>query len=185
MTERENEFENTGGNHPDQGGADAEAMQRTAAASPADRDPANPVTGPEGDATSAAPSQGTVTDAEREAEPVDGSAAPAADPTHEAVGIGVPDVPDHHGQDEGRDTLTASQSQRDLSGAQEQRLPAMAQNNASEVDKVAGIVAQTRNDLGTEPHDRIVEVLHQRLEQSGIQLPDDEVSELARQVSTG
>ncbi|MBD7956061.1 hypothetical protein H9651_00215 [Microbacterium sp. Sa4CUA7] len=61
----------------------------------------------------------------------------------------------------------------------------MAQNNASQVDKVSGIVAQTRNDVGTEPHDRIVEVLHQRLEQAGIQLPDDEVSELARQVSTG
>jgi len=186
MTERENEFENTGGNHPDQGGADAEAMKGTAAASPADRDPANPVTGPEGEEAAAAEARGNVSDAEREAEPVDGSAAPAADPTHEAVGIGVvPDVPDHHGQDEGRDTLTASQSQSDLSGAQEQRLPAMAQNNAPDVDKVAGIVAQTRSDVATEPHERIVEVLHQRLEQSGIHLPDDEISELARQVSTG
>ncbi|MFF2632986.1 hypothetical protein ACFVR6_08935 [Microbacterium sp. NPDC058021] len=171
--ERENEFDNTGGNYPDQGGADAAAMQETAAASPRETDPAD-----QADGTDSA------------AEPVDGSAPPAGPPSHEAVGVGVidgePMGADHHGQDEGRDTLTVSETQqRDLSDAQEQRLPAMSQNNAPEVDKVAGIVAQTRSDVATEPHERIVEVLHQRLEQAGIHLPDDEVSELARQVSTG
>ena len=115
-------------------------------------------------------------------------AAPAAEPSHEAVGIGVVDGDDHHGHDEGRDTLTASQAQQTPGGLgteQEQRLPAMSQNNASDVDKVAGIVAQTRSDVGTEPLERIAEVLRQRLSQSGVDLPDNDIEELARQVSTG
>ncbi len=114
----------------------------------------------------------------------------AAEPDHEAVGIGVigSEDADHHGQDEGRDTLTAGAAQRTpggLGSEQEQRLPAMSQNDASTIDKVAGIVAQTRSDVGAEPQERIAEVLHQRLEQAGVDLPDDEVDELARQVSTG
>lgn len=117
--------------------------------------------------------------------------AQAAEPSHQAVGIGVTDAGDdmdHHGQDEGRDTLTAGQAQREpggLGAEQEQRLPAMSQNDASAVDKVAGIVAQTRADVATEPVERIAEVLHQRLDQAGVNLPDDEVDELARQISTG
>lgn len=122
--------------------------------------------------------------------PADGVAPAAAEPTHEAVGIGVdpPDGTDHFGQDAGRDTLTAGEAQRTpgaLGTEQEQRLPAMSQNDASSIDKVAGIVAQTRADVSTEPVERIIQVLGQRLDQSGIDLPDDEVAELARQVSTG
>jgi hypothetical protein len=118
-------------------------------------------------------------------------AAPADTPSHQAVGIGVVDSgdgTDHYGQDAGRDTLTAGQAQREpggLGSEQEQRLPAMSQNDASTVDKVAGIVAQTRQDVGTESVDRIAEVLTQRLEQSGIPLPASDVDELARQISTG
>jgi hypothetical protein len=114
-----------------------------------------------------------------------------AEPSHEAVGIGVVDSAggsDHHGQDEGRETLTASEAQRTKGGLgseQEQRLPAMAQNDATSVDKVAGIVAQTRQDIGSESVDRIAEVLTQRLEQSGVPLPESEVRELAHQISTG
>lgn len=169
MTERENEFDNTGGNQPDAGGVDGEALRNTAADSPEATDPAQ--------------SDGTA--------PADGTAPPAAAPTHEAVGIGVVDEGEnvgveHHGQDEGRGTLTVSETQQaGLSDAQEQRLPAMAQNNAPEVDKVAGIVAQTRSDVSVEPVERVVEVLKQRLEQSGIHLPDEEIAELARQVTTG
>ena len=118
--------------------------------------------------------------------------APPADPaSHEAIGIGVVDSDaggDHYGQDEGRETLTAGQAQREpggLGSEQEQRLPAMSQNDASTVDKVSGIVAQTRQDLGTESVERIAQVLSQRLEQSGIPLPDSDVDELARQISTG
>jgi hypothetical protein len=123
--------------------------------------------------------------ARRDEEP----ATPAApEPTHEAVGIGVVPSPDHHGQDGGRDTLTVSEAQRTEGGLgteQEQRLPAMSQNDASDVDKVAGIVAQTRSDVGDQSLDRIADVLRQRLVQAGVELPDDEVRELARQVSTG
>ncbi|KQZ85054.1 hypothetical protein ASD56_01390 [Microbacterium sp. Root166] len=130
---------------------------------------------------------------DREPDALDDRAATpaAAEPDHEAVGIGVigsEDGTDHHGQDEGRETLTASAAQRTpggLGSEQEQRLPAMSQNDASTIDKVAGIVAQTRSDVGTEPQERIAEVLHQRLEQAGVDLPDEEVDELARQISTG
>lgn len=118
--------------------------------------------------------------------------AGAADPaSHQAVGIGVIDSEegsDHFGQDEGRETLTAGQAQREAGGLgseQEQRLPAMSQNDASAVDKVAGIVAQTRQDVGTHSVDEIAHVLAQRLEQSGVPLPESDVMELARQISTG
>jgi hypothetical protein len=94
----------------------------------------------------------------------------------------------HQGQDGGRDTLSAGQAQREggLGTEQEQRLPAMAQNNASEIEKVSGIVVQTRQDVaqGDQP-ERAYDVLKQRLEQSGIDLPDDEIRELARQITTG
>jgi hypothetical protein len=124
-------------------------------------------------------------------EPTPAAEPTAAEPSHEAVGIGVVDSgdgADHYGQDEGRETLTAGEAQRTpgaLGSEQEQRLPAMSQNDASSVDKVAGIVAQTRSDVGTEPVERIAEVLTQRLEQSGVPLPESDVAELARQVSTG
>ena len=114
------------------------------------------------------------------------------EPSHVAVGVGVIDgAPidngDHHGQDGGRDTMTAGEAQREgaLGTEQEQRLPAMSQNNASQVEKVSGIVVQTRSDVGDQPQERIQEVLRQRLEQSGIDLPDAEIAELARQISGG
>ena len=135
------------------------------------------------------------TDESVTAQPQEGSAATApsegahsGEPSHEAVGIGVIDTADHHGQDEGRDTMTVGEAQRTpgaLGTEQEQRLPAMAQNNASEIEKVTGIVAQTRQDVGAESEERITEVLRQRLEQSGIDLPDSDIQELARQVWTG
>jgi len=116
-------------------------------------------------------------------------APPAPEPSHEAVGVGVlDDGADHHGQDGARDTMSAGEAQRTpgaLGTEQEQRLPAMAQNNASETEKVSGIVAQTRQDVGTEPLERIADVLRQRLGDAGVDLPDSDVQELARQVSTG
>lgn len=107
--------------------------------------------------------------------------------SHEAVGIGVVGSADHHGQDAERDTLTVGEAQRKngLGDAAEQRLPAMSQNNADDVAKVAGIVAQTRSDVGTRTFDEIRHVLAQRLEQTGIALLDDEIDELVRQISTG
>ena len=123
-----------------------------------------------------------------------GPAAPLdkGEPSHVAVGVGVIDgdpiaSADHHGQDGGRDTMTAGEAQRDgaLGTEQEQRLPAMAQNNASQVEKVSGIVVQTRSDVGDQSEEQIQHVLKQRLEQSGIDLPDADIAELAHQISGG
>lgn len=112
--------------------------------------------------------------------------AAQAEPTHQAQGIGViDDGTDHYGQDGGRDTLTVSETQRAMSDEQEQRLPAMSQNNASQVEKIAGIVAQTRQDASNLERHEVVHILAQRLEQSGLDVPDAEVEELADQVLVG
>ncbi len=148
-------------------------------------DPASPevaATGPDEPQAVEPPATGTDASA---------TGTPAADPaSHQAVGVGVVDSGDggdHYGQDGGRETLTAGQAQRAgaLGSEQEQRLPAMSQNDASAVDKVSGIVAQTRQDVGTQSVEEIAHVLAQRLEQSGVPLPDLEVQELASQISTG
>jgi len=182
MSTTGNEFEQPGVNHPDR--EDASGAEATPAAGEPVRD----------EGAEAPPTSGAHLEAGAAGEAGDPDDAPASDPaepSHEAVGIGAvggADGPDHHGQDEGRDTLTAGQAQRTPGGLgteQEQRLPAMAQNDASVIDKVSGIVAQTRADVGTEPVERIAEVLRQRLEQAGVDLSDTDVRELARQVSTG
>ncbi|MGZ8804525.1 MAG: hypothetical protein ACXWZG_04395, partial [Microbacterium sp.] len=58
--------------------------------------------------------------------------------------------------------------------------PVLEQNAASTQDKLDGLAAQTRVDLGDESQARYEEVLRQRLTDSEIQLTDDEVSDLAR-----
>ena len=93
----------------------------------------------------------------------------------------------HQGQDGGRDTMTVSEAQKEnaLGTAQEQNLPAMSQNNASDIEKISGIVVQTRDDIAATQPERVYDVLKQRLEQSGIDLPDSDIQELARQITTG
>jgi hypothetical protein len=177
MSTTGNEYERPGVNYPDR--EDADGATDTPGTDDATRDDTTAA------GTGGAPGVAQTDDAAGQA---GGDAGMPDDASHTAVGIGVIDGTDHHGDDEGRDTLTASSAQHEpgaLGSEQEQRLPAMDQNNAPDVDKVAGIVAQTRADVGTEPLDRIVEVLHQRLEQSGVDLPDSDVEELAHQVSTG
>jgi 3-oxoacyl-ACP reductase-like protein len=66
------------------------------------------------------------------------------------------------------------------SGEAVQDEPVLEQNNATTQDKLDGIAAQTRVDLGDESQDRYEEVLRQRLDDAGIQLTDDDVSKLAR-----
>ena len=70
-------------------------------------------------------------------------------------------------------------------GEEVQDEPVLAQNNATTQEKLDGIAAQTRVDLGDESHERYEEVLRQRLNDSEIQLTDDEVSDLARRSSGG
>ncbi|WP_228484718.1 hypothetical protein [Microbacterium cremeum] len=188
MSTTGNEYERPGVNYPDREDAGGAAETPGAADPKRDEAPAAPPTMGEPDADAGeppaaneGPSQGVPQS--------DGATPAAAEPSHEAVGIGVvDDGHDHHGHDDGRDTQTVSEAQQTPGGLgteQEQRLPAMAQNNASGLEKVSGIVAQTRADVGTEPVERIAEVLRQRLDQAGVHLPDGDVQELARQVSTG
>ena len=187
MSTTGNEFEQPGVNYPDRGDATG------ATGTPGSEDPTReggvtpqPTSGGHHEAADeGADAAPTTTDGPAQAAPA------AAEPSHEAVGIGVlgsADGQDHHGQDEGRDTLTVGEAQRQEGGLgteQEQRLPAMSQNDASAIDKVAGIAAQTRADVGTEPVGRIAEVLQQRLDQAGVDLPAADVDELANQIATG
>lgn len=96
-------------------------------------------------------------------------------PTPETTG-----AHDHHGQDRGDDP-----SQGPLSDEQEQRLPLLSQNNAGEIEKVTGILVQTRDDMASEPRERIVQALTERLSQAGIEASDADVQELADQITTG
>lgn len=185
MSTTGNEYERPGVNYPDREDA-AGAADTPAPGEPVrDEPPAAPPAMGE-----PASDSGTSTESDAaEGVSARSDSTPGREPSHEAVGIGViDDGTDHHGHDDGRDTMTASEAQQTpgaLGTEQEQRLPAMAQNNASDLEKVTGIVAQTRADVGTESLERIAEVLHQRLEQAGVDLPDGDVEELARQVSTG
>ena len=92
---------------------------------------------------------------------------------------------DHHGQDGGREKVWAGSSQDEMADEQEQRLPSMSQNNASQAEKVAGIVAQVRADAATGSADEVRHVLAQRLEQAGLTLGDDEIDEHTRQITAG
>lgn len=190
MSTTGNEYEQPGVNYPDR--EDADGARATPATGEPTRDdtPSSPDELPGGEPVGGEPADDATERNEAAGDPPENAPAPVGDePTHVATGIGVvDDGADHHGQDGGRETVSAGEAQRTpgaLGTEQEQRLPAMAQNDASSVEKVSGIVAQTRADVGTEPVERITEVLHQRLEQAGVDLPDDHIAELAQQVSTG
>jgi hypothetical protein len=58
--------------------------------------------------------------------------------------------------------------------------PAMDMNDTSTSEKIDGIVAQTRADHAADGPERIAEVLRQRLSQAGIDLTDDEITELSQ-----
>lgn len=85
---------------------------------------------------------------------------------------------DHHGQDGGRDTLSVGDAQRDAAGATEQSAPAMSQNNATDDEKLAGILSQTRADLPDADADAHMERVQQRAEQSGIPLTPEQARSL-------
>lgn len=63
--------------------------------------------------------------------------------------------------------------------------PLLEQNIASLEEKLEGIAAQTRVDLGDESEERYEQVLRQRLTDAGIPLTDDDVSDLVRRSSPG
>jgi hypothetical protein len=57
--------------------------------------------------------------------------------------------------------------------------PLLEQNDATTQEKVDGIIAQTRADLGDESAERFAEVLHQRFDDAGMQLTDEQIRGLA------
>lgn len=63
--------------------------------------------------------------------------------------------------------------------------PLMDVDNADVTDQVAGIVVQTRADVGKESEERIREVLAQRLADAEITLDEAEIADLAHQVAKG
>lgn len=92
---------------------------------------------------------------------------------------------DHHGQDGDRDTLTTGQAQRALDDSAAQHLPGMDQNNADQVEKVAGILVQTHADLVTTGSTDARRLLEERLTQAGIDLPAATIDELHTQIAEG
>lgn len=119
MEERENEFEQPGGNLPDAGGED--------------------------------------------------TIPPDEEPSHVAQGIGV--------IDDGGFAPSSPQGTQDE--------PRMDHDEVGDLDKIAGIVVQTRADLGTATEDRIAEVLGQRFRDADLDVSDEETADLAHQIATG
>lgn len=64
-----------------------------------------------------------------------------------------------------------------------QNAPAQDMHDTTAEDQIAGIVAQTRADVGDADESRIADVLRQRFEQTGIRVADDRVAALAAEVS--
>ncbi|WP_438354200.1 hypothetical protein [Microbacterium sp. CJ88] len=63
--------------------------------------------------------------------------------------------------------------------------PAMDVDEAAVEDKIAGIAAQTRVDVGGEGAERIADVLRQRFADAGIEVSDDERARLAEGIAEG
>ena len=79
-----------------------------------------------------------------------------------------------HDADEKSGTDAASNTQDE---------PAMDVHDASHEDKVAGIAAQTRLDVGGEGHERIADVLSQRFTDAGMTVTDEDRIALAKRIS--
>lgn len=61
--------------------------------------------------------------------------------------------------------------------------PALAQNTASDQDKLDGLVAQMHADLAGEDPDTVAQTLRHRLTDIGITLDDAEIADLVAKVS--
>jgi hypothetical protein len=66
-----------------------------------------------------------------------------------------------------------------------QNAPAQDMHDTTDEDKIAGIVAQTRADVGEKDETRIADVLRQRFSDTGIHVADDRVAALAAEVAQG
>ena len=67
----------------------------------------------------------------------------------------------------------------------EQSAPAMDTHETDDEARIAGVVVQTRQDVGTASEERIADVLRQRFADIGLELGDDRIRALAAEVSGG
>jgi hypothetical protein len=77
----------------------------------------------------------------------------------------------------------AAQRSGGASASGTQDAPAMDMHPATDEDKIAGIVAQTRHDVGDKPESRIADVLRQRFADIGLNVGDDRIAALAAEVA--
>ncbi len=94
--------------------------------------------------------------------------APSRDNEFDSPGVNYPDRGDDHA--DGKPHVPGEQAQ-----------PLLEQNDATLRDKVAGIVEQTRADVGDKPREEFIVVLHQRLAEAGIDMPTDDVGKLLKE----
>jgi hypothetical protein len=64
-----------------------------------------------------------------------------------------------------------------------QDAPAMDMHGTTDEDRISGIVAQTRADLGDAPEERIADVLRQRFTETGTDVGDDRIRALAAEIA--
>lgn len=64
-----------------------------------------------------------------------------------------------------------------------QDAPAMDMHDTDDEQRIAGIVAQTRADVGDRSEERIADVLRQRFADIGLEVGDDRVRALAAEVA--
>lgn len=171
----ENAFDDPGGNYPDAGerGDSIPDLAGADAAAPTDPDAVDPAAGAPRDGDAAAVPGDRVSD--RVPPDDDAGDRPAPEPGSPAPGHGG----DHHGQDQGRTTVTVGEAQQATGGADEQDLPAMSQNNAGADEKLAGIIEQTRGDLPDCTAEEVTALLRERASQAGLDLDEDTAAQLA------
>ncbi|MFG6475332.1 hypothetical protein ACFXP7_02990 [Microbacterium sp. P06] len=66
-----------------------------------------------------------------------------------------------------------------------QNAPVQDMHDTTDEDKIAGIVAQTRQDVGDKDQARIADVLRQRFDETGVHVANDRVAALAAEVANG
>ncbi len=67
----------------------------------------------------------------------------------------------------------------------EQNEPKLEQNAATDEQRLAGIVAQTRADVGEDDEARVLSMLRQRTAEAGLEVSDAQLADLAAQVRSG
>lgn len=72
---------------------------------------------------------------------------------------------------------------RRISRPDEQSEPAMDTHPTDDEARIAGVVVQTRADVGDKSEERIADVLRQRFRDIGLDLGDDRIRALAAEVS--